>query len=263
MSAETKTLADIRSLACSLSDMENSDFVSLAEWHVYINLGLSELFDMFVEVGGPDFFLKQTTITLTPPQQVYDLPSDFQNLLGCDFTQSAPDTSPVDATYSATSVFERENPSDATPMQPYNFRERTDRYVDTNGTTNRHGHLNVPRYRVHTETLTLASDGSERFCHRIRFAPLVSGTATVWYAPLPPRLSADTDTVPSFNGLEHYPALFAARAALSKEESDTSVVQNMMDRLEKRIRTMAGSRDRGGPGRVGDHYSHHLYPTDG
>lgn len=263
MAAETKTLAQIRDLACSLSDMQQSDFVSIAEWNVYINLGLSELYDMFVEVGGPDYFLKQAVITLVPPQQVYDLPSDFQNILGCDFYRGTFDTSPADSTYSATSVFEREGPSDLTPMEPYNFSERTDKYVDVNGTSNRTGTVDVPRYRVFTETVTLASDGSQRVCDRIRFAPLVSGSVNVWYAPLPARLTEDTDTVPSFNGFENYPALYAARAALSKEESDTSVVQNMMDRLEKRIRIMAANRDRGGPGRMADAFSHRRYATNG
>lgn len=263
MAAETKTLADIRDLACSLSDMQNSDFVSIAEWNVYINLGLSELYDMFVEVGGPDYFLKQTVITLVPPQQVYDLPSDFQNILGADFYKGTYDTSPVDSTYSATSVFEREGPSDMTPMQPYNFLERADSYVDVNGATNRIGSLDVPRFRVFTETLTVAADSSERVCNRIRFAPLVAGSVNIWYAPLPARLTEDTDTVPSFNGFEVYPALYAARAALSKEESDTAVVQNMMDRMEKRIRIMASNRDRGGPGRMGDAYTYRSYPTNG
>jgi hypothetical protein len=78
-------VATLRSLARSLADMEGSDFVSDVELDLYLKLGIQELYDLFAEAHGHEFFLKTVQIPIRHPINCYDLPDDFHMLKGVDF----------------------------------------------------------------------------------------------------------------------------------------------------------------------------------
>jgi uncharacterized membrane protein YgcG len=88
MPLATTTLATLRSLARDLADMHNTDFVAANELDLYINLGVKELYDLFAEAHGQEFFLKTVEIPLAPPVNCYDLPDDFHVLKGVDIRES-------------------------------------------------------------------------------------------------------------------------------------------------------------------------------
>lgn len=252
MAAPTKTLLQLRTLARQLSDMTNSTFVTDAEFNTYLNLGAQELYDLFAEAMGQEFFLKTYEITLAPPVNVYDLPDDFHLLRGVDYSDSPFPTKTLvdgDTTYNYDVPIEEK--TDAYPLLPYMFMERHS-LRDTEESRLRRPNM---RFRVFTENVTSSSGeellGADPF-HRIRFTPICSGHSLIWYIPTAPVLSSDTDTLCGFHGYEEYPALYAAQRALIKEESDASGVTAMLLSMQARIRKMAGVRDVGHPERVQD-----------
>lgn len=260
MAAPTKTLLQLRTLARQLSDMTNSTFVTDEEMDTYINLGLQELHDLFAEAMGQEFFLKTYEITLSPPTNVYNLPDDFHLLRGVDYSQSPfPTTTRVSGNISVTTTYTHdvilEEKRDAFPILPYMFSERHHWGEEPES------RLRKPamRFRVFTENISFNIQGevvgptSGTYPqHRIRFSPIQSGYALVWYIPVAPTLAENTDTVVGFHGYEEYPALYAAMRALIKEESDASGVATMLASMQARIRKMAGVRDVGHPERVQD-----------
>jgi len=247
MAVQTKTLSDLRSLAENLADMAESDFISTAEWQVYINLGIREFYDKLGETHGQEFLLRQSTFPITKPKVVYDLPDDFHLLKGVDFSQASFDATPEDSGLTATGVYEKGSDRAIVPLKPYNFRDRNDYSI--------HGadsYLGTPlRYRVFTDLVTL-SGGATEYRHRIRFSDAATGYIAVWYIPEPPTLCDDTDEAVFWNGYEIYPSLYAAKLALQKEESDASVIMAELQKMEKRLETMAANRDVGEPGRIAE-----------
>lgn len=276
MAIPTKTRLQLRTLARQLSDMENSSFVSDAELNTYLNLGAQELYDLFAEVHGQEFFLKTQSIQLESGINVYDLADDFHVLKGVDWLKSAPpeptyyvlgdgsrsNTSPgLGSSYDEISLWvpDRTFPEDTVPIKPYTFFERHD------GVANEiHGYPDMAvddrmRFRVFTEQRNrLGISGGEislnvtEFVHRIRFNPLGSGYVLVWYIPSPPSLDADTDVLVGFHGYEEYVSLYAAIRALRKEESDISWLTADLEAMKARIRNMGSYRDMGHPSRAQD-----------
>ena len=275
MAIPTKTLADLRTLAQRLSDMENSSFISTAEWNTYLNLGLQELYDLFAEVHGQEFFLKTQAIQLQDDIAVYTLADDFHVLKGVDWLDSEPpstthyllddgsrsDTSPAfGSNFDEVTLWvpDRTFPDHTVPLKPYMFFERHD------GTNTEHGRMQVGaeermRFRVFTERRSsryiaggeIGSTAMD-YEHRIRFNPLGSGWVLVWYLPSPPSLTEDTDVMVGFHGYEEYVSMFAAIRALRKEESDWSSLAADLEAMKQRIHNMGSNRDMGHPSRVQD-----------
>lgn len=126
MPAPTTTLAQLRSLARRLSDMESTDFVSDAEIDSYIRLGVLDLYDQLDQVAQQEYFLKTIEIPLTPPQNAYDLPSDFARVKGVDFSTSAfpPVTETLDDGTALTRWVPEDEKTNVTPIRPYTFFDR-------------------------------------------------------------------------------------------------------------------------------------------
>lgn len=78
-----------------------------------------------------------------------------------------------------------------------------------------------------------------------------NGIVNIEYIPTPPRLELDTDALDFVSGWSTVVTRMAARDALAKEESDTSVLQNYIDRQYLRVRTTGANRDRGQPKLIG------------
>ena len=259
MAIRTYTLLEYRNLAKDLADMDNSDFVSEAEWNTFINLGLRELHDLLVEAHDQEFLLKTYNFQVTPPTNTYSLPADFHVMKGvdysdCCFAEQTVDGDPgqqdqydVQTTESTNMVYQ---------LRPYTFEERHQRrYAPQLHHNDRwgDGHASM-RYRVFTERIIDDVNGNPTtaYFHRIRLSPVRAGYVQVWYIPLVPILANDADFVPAFGGFEEYPAIFAALHALMKEESDIGPMTLKLESLKQRIRIMAAARDVGWPGRIGD-----------
>lgn len=80
--AYTVTRSDLRTRAKYRAGMENSDFVTDAEWNTYLQSNLRVLWDMFADVAPPDFVRSTQSITTTPGTSDYALNADFYKLIG-------------------------------------------------------------------------------------------------------------------------------------------------------------------------------------
>lgn len=269
MPIPTKTRLELRTLARQLSDMENSTFISDSEFNTYLNLGLQELYDLFAEVHGQEFFLKTQAIRLQDGIAVYTLNDDFHVLKGVDWMPNEPPSTQyyeddegnrvTDIPLSGFSytlwvpdgVFD----DNTFPLKPYTFFERHDgTRVEQLGLRGER----LMKFRVFTEqraALQIPAESpspTREYIHRIRFNPLGSGWVLVWYIPSPPALSSDTDVMVGFHGYEEYVSLYAAIRALRKEESDWASLATDLEAMKQRIQNMGSNRDMGHPSRVQD-----------
>ncbi len=258
MSLPTKTLANLRLMARRFSDMLNSDFVTDLEVNDYINLGFRELYDLFFEAHGHEYFLKAVEISLAPPKVVYELPSDVVGVKGVDWSTDpmpASSKSVVAGTFpsqvtTTTQIDVPFNESDnIVELEPYDFfarNEGSNLFRDTRY-GGRLGRI-PPQYRIlsSNKTVTVSSlEGStvvNSQVNLLRLNDAVDGYLYVWYWPEVPILTDDTDSFPFFHGFEEFPSLVAAIMMLAKEESDTTELKSRLNRLKERISTMAASR---------------------
>jgi hypothetical protein len=74
------TLAQIRTRARRLADMENTQFVSDAEVTDLVNEHYGELYDLLVKAGPPDYFAATNTFVTTPGVAQTALQIDFRNI---------------------------------------------------------------------------------------------------------------------------------------------------------------------------------------
>lgn len=143
MPLTTTTLAQLRALARQLSDMENTDFVSDSELDYYINLGVKELYDLFAEAHGQEFFLKTFPIATVSDINCYDLPDDFHVLKGVDWRSEPFPSNVVDGVTHWVMPYRLDR---VQVLRPYTFFER-----HRGGDTNRGQASDGPRFRIFTE----------------------------------------------------------------------------------------------------------------
>src|ERR1044072_8760952 len=79
----TVTLAQLRTRAKRKADLENSSFISDAEWNDYINEAYQEWYDVLVATFQ-DYFITEDTFATTAGTDTYNLPSDFYKLVSLD-----------------------------------------------------------------------------------------------------------------------------------------------------------------------------------
>lgn len=80
--AYTVTRSEIRTRSQMRAGMENSDFVTTAEWNYIIQSNYRALWDLFAEVAPPDYVRSTQSITTTAGTTDYALASDFYKLIG-------------------------------------------------------------------------------------------------------------------------------------------------------------------------------------
>lgn len=78
------TLLELRNLAKDLSDMRNSQFVTDAEWNVYLNTFYKEVYEALV-LANEDYFTKSTSFTLGNTHQ-QAVPTDFLKARSLELT---------------------------------------------------------------------------------------------------------------------------------------------------------------------------------
>jgi hypothetical protein len=86
----------------------------------------------------------------------------------------------------------------------------------------------------------------------IEFRPASSFTATLYYAPVQPRLVNPGDPFDGFNGYEVAAIYGVCATVLAKEESDPRFYQGQKDRILAQIAKAAQHRDMSNPERVSE-----------
>lgn len=222
-------LSQIRLLAQQKADRVNSQFVTKAEWNVYINQSMFELYDLLITCYGEDYFA-------APPAQFttdgstfkYDLPDGinfegappFYKLLGVDLGISNANNAYV-------------------TINQFNFIDRN-KFLYPNSASTIYGVFNL-QYRL--------------YGNQIWFIPTPSGGQPIrlWYIPRMTMLLKDTDrTSVGISGWWEFIAVDAAIKALQKEESDVSILALQKSELIKRINDSAPNRDAGQPSTISD-----------
>ena len=208
------TLAQLRTRAQRLADMENSQFVANAEWLDYINEGLSELYDIVIGKND-DWFVTTQSIALVAGTAAYAVNAAFYKERGVDLVSG----------------------STSYTLRPFMFRER-------NAAQGLAGALLEEPYQYQIVGANI----------RFIPTPAAAGTATLWYIPQITQLSADGDTVSTTLplGWERYIVLYAALRALQKEESDASALMTELAATQRKIEKAASGRSAGDPKRVVD-----------
>lgn len=231
------TLSQIRLAAQQRADRVGSKFVTQAEWRTYINQAMYELYDLLITVyedyaiADPISFVADgSTFLYTLPNGSNSftnaltgatfVPKPFYKLIGVDL-----------ALNSSANGF--------VTINKFNFVDRN-RFVYPNTASTIYGVFNL-QYRV--------------MGTKIQFIPTPSGNQTIrlWYIPRLTELLQETDTSDiSISGWIEYVIVRAAKYALDKEESDSSVLTQEIAFLKGRIEESAANRDAGMPDTISD-----------
>jgi len=231
-------LSQIRLAAMQRADRVNSNFVTLPEWTTYINQSLYELYDLLITTYE-DYFVAQpiqfvcdgVTYQFTLPNgslsfELANNPTEsiiappFYKLLGVDL-----------ALNNAVNAW--------VTVNKFNFIDRN-RFVYPNTASTIYGVFNL-QYRVMGNQLMFIP------------TPTAGQALRLWYIPRLPQLLQDTDTTTiGVSGWIEYAIVRAAKYALDKEESDTTVLTQELTYLKQRIEETAQSRDAGQPDKISD-----------
>lgn len=209
------TLAELRTSAKYRANMEQSDFVTTAEWNEYLNYAISDLRDKLISKVGDDYFATSQDISLASGTESYALPADFYKLLWAEMQSDN------------TNWFK---------LRRFEVTERNRGAIITAST------LPDIRYRLRAGFIMFSPVNQ-----------LTGQPVRIWYVPIPEKLTDDSDILTeAFNGWDEYVVISAARKALVKEESDTSQLDAEFIVLNQRIEAMATNRDQAEPMRMYD-----------
>jgi hypothetical protein len=93
--ARAVTLTNLRTWARQLSDTENDDTVTDAELTALANRHYTEVYDLLIEAGPPEFYASTTTVSVTASTIAYALAADFRALLGVYVHESSDERRPL------------------------------------------------------------------------------------------------------------------------------------------------------------------------
>lgn len=214
------SLGELRQRAKQAADRENSNFVTLPEWNIYINQSYYELYDLLITTYEDYYVAPRLQFQTDGSTQTYDLPNGrnyneapaLYKLYGVDLGLD-----------SSTNAW--------VTIKKFDFIQRN-RYVYPQITSTFLGVFNL-RYRVIGD--------------KIMFIPTPSGNQYIglWYYPRLTTLLQDNDVMDGISGWEEYVIIDAAIKALRKEESDVSVLAAQKMAMIQRIEGSAQNRDVG------------------
>jgi hypothetical protein len=233
-----QTLAQIRLSAQQRADRVNSNFVGQDEWRQYINQAMFELYDYLITVYEDYYIAPPIQFVADGITYLYDLPNGsntFLNALNLNQTITPPPY------YKLIGVdLALQNVQNAyVTINKFNFIDRN-RFVFPNTASTIYGVFNL-QYRIM---------GSQ-----IEFIPTPSGGQAIrlWYIPRLKELLQETDTTNTgISGWIEYVIVRAAKYALDKEESDTTILTQELVFLKQRIQESAMNRDAGQPDKISD-----------
>lgn len=87
--ARTVTRSVLRSRARQLANVENDPSVLDADINEWLNLHLTDVYDLLVAAGPPDYYAASTTVTTVSGTIEYALPSDFLSIVNVYANESS------------------------------------------------------------------------------------------------------------------------------------------------------------------------------
>jgi len=199
--------------------MENSEFVSDAEFNRYISASHAELYELLVK-ANPDFYQKSQTLTGTGSVKTFACAADYYGTLSVDYIEDS------------TGGYYR-------PLLRIDQSNRN-LYGATGGPSRGY------RFIYNTTTPTTPM---------LELIPTPGNGETYrhMYTVAPSDLTADADIVDGVAGWEEYIVIDAAMKALDKEESTTAANALRKEKAEirQRIEDMVENRTIGSVGRIG------------
>jgi hypothetical protein len=195
--ARTRTVEDIIALARLQGDMENTDFVTSAEYISLVDLAHTELYDILVRAG---MFPREDVDSITSTGVAeYVLNTDFY---GCILVERQVQTGRY-RTLKEIQPSERNN------------------YSDYAGS--------------HTVAYRLKKNASGADAIEFFPAPATGVVFRVHYVPVPTRLTATADTINGISGWEKYLVDLVVEMVKIREEDDTAAIARAVERTKARI----------------------------
>jgi len=231
-------LSQIRLQAKQRADRVNSNFVTDSEWNTYINKAMFELYDLLITVYEDLYVAPAIQFVADGVTYQYPLPDGSNTFLNATSLVSFTPR-PFYKLLGVDLALQNVNNAYVT-INKFNFIDRN-RFVYPNTASTIYGVFNL-QYR-------LIGNNS------IMFIPTPSGgqALRVWYIPRLTELLQDTDiTDTGISGWIEYVIVRAAKYALDKEESDSSILTQEVTFLKGRIEESASNRDAGQPDKVSD-----------
>lgn len=230
-------LSQIRLQAMQRADRVNSNFLTLPEWNVNINKAMFELYDLLTTVYEDYFIATPISFVADGNTYLYALPNGSNSFTNAN-TQQTFIPQPFYKLVGVDLALNNANNAYVT-VNKFNFSDRN-RFVYPNTASTIYGVFNL-QYRLM---------GSN-----IEFIPTPSGgqSLRLWYIPRMTELLQDTDTTTQgVSGWIEYVIVRAAKYALDKEESDSSILTQELLYLKGRIEESAANRDAGNPDTISD-----------
>lgn len=201
--AREVSLLELRTRAQQLAQMENSTFITTAEWNDYINVAFAKYHTLLVESRGMDRFVKSASISTFAGNASYPLPADHFETMGIDINFN----------------------SFTNTMTPFQFEQR-------NWYKNAGWGPNQPvAYRIVGNNLTFIPTPNGPF------------SLTHWYIPAAVKLTLDTDKFDGVDGWDQFVCWEVVAMALAKEESDNSYASSQAQQWGTIIAQAAPNRD--------------------
>lgn len=241
----------IRTRAKQLSGMENSTFITTAEWNFMIDSAAKWLYDRLIQARGQEYFAKLVEVSTTANVGEVDLVS----------ATYAGQGSPTDLTgadfYQLLSVHENST-GDWRTVDPLHREELGDLWNATEASV-AGGSWSYPRFKYR-----LAGEQSDAFINGYRFdvleilpTPKSVFTLRIYYipafaytVPAEPGETEDGYVLNGVNGWEDAIIWRVVAWALAKEESDASFALSQLALCEQRIDMLASNRDASRPERA-------------
>lgn len=232
------SLGALRIAAQQRADRVNSQFITTSEWNSYIKQAMFELYDLLVTCYEDYFLATPLQFTADGVTFQFPLPNGVNSYYNGITLQPGYIAPPFYKIMGVDLALNNANNSYVT-INKFNFIDRN-RFVYPNTASTIYGVFNL-QYRV--------------LGNVIEFIPTPAGGQgiRIWYIPRMTELLADTDTTNfGISGWNEYVIVRAAKYALDKEESDTSILTQEIAFLKARIEETASNRDAGQPDRISD-----------
>ncbi len=212
------TLTTLIARSRERADMPVAGFIADSATGIYafINEGVQKLQELLVKAYGEQYLETTSTFNTSTTTTDIALPTDLLAFYGVELTIGG-----VNFT-----------------LRPYTNVERN---LQANQLINFQGQ--APRYK-----LVGMSPGAVRLLPQ----PAAVYPGVIRYAPSATLLTSGSDTVNFPNGWERFVVCYAAIQMLAKEESDTRVLQAMLDKMEMELAEIAQRRNADQPHSVAD-----------
>ena len=231
-------LSQIRLAAMQRADRVNSNFVTQAEWRNYINQAMFELYDLLITVYEDLYLAPPIQFVADGVTYIYPLPNGSNSFLNANMPAQTVVPPPF---YKLMGVdLALNNAVNAyVTVNKFNFIDRN-RFVYPNTASTIYGVFNL-QYRVMGSNIIFIP------------TPSAGQALRMWYIPRLTELLQDTDiTDTGISGWIEYVIVRAAKYALDKEESDSSVLTQELLFLKGRIEESASNRDAGQADKISD-----------